>query len=93
MGRTGVHNVKSPKNSREEKKCNKRHGVPKARSHSAKPPNFEKELKKNSEPGMVVHFFNPNSPEAEADKSLSFRLTWATEQDPEKPSLHREGNH
>jgi len=38
---------------------------------------------------VVVHTFNPNTQEAEAGGSLSFRPAWSTEQVPEQPELHR----
>ena len=36
---------------------------------SGQDPTCEKELKKSSEPGVVVHAFNPSSSEAEAGRS------------------------
>jgi hypothetical protein len=43
-----------------------------------------------SEPGMVVHAFNPSTWEAEAGGFLSSRPAWSTEWAPGQPGLHRE---
>jgi hypothetical protein len=43
-----------------------------------------------SEPGMVVHTFNPSTWEAEAGEFLSSRPAWSTEWAPGQPGLHRQ---
>jgi len=50
---------------------------------------FKKNKNKN-EPGMVVHSFDPSTPEAEAGRFLRSRPTWSTEWVPGHPGLHRE---
>ena len=37
-------------------------------------------IKKSLEPGIVVHAFIPSTWEAEADRSVSLRPAWCTEQ-------------
>ena len=49
---------------------NKGSGDLRARSHPAKLPSCEKELKKALGPGLVVHTFNPSTQEAEAGGSF-----------------------
>ena len=49
-----------------------------------------KYLKKITEDGVVTHSFNPNTQEAEAGGSLSWRPAWSTEQVQGQPGLHRE---
>ena len=63
------------------------------RSHLAKFATGEKELRRNLEPGEVVHNFNPSTGKVEADGSLSLSTAWSTEQIPEQPSSGSEGNH
>ena len=62
-----------------------------ARSHPAKFPTCEKELKKSLEPGVVGHTFNPSAQKAEAGRSLSLRPVWSAEQASGQPSLGSEG--
>lgn len=42
---------------------------------------------------MVVYAFNPSTPEAGTDGSLSLRPTWYTEQVQGQPHLSSDGNH
>ena len=39
---------------------------------------------------VVAHSFSPSTQEAEAGRSLSSRLAWATEEVPGQPELHTE---
>ena len=63
------------------------------RSHQAKFPICEKELKKCLETGVVLHCFNPGTGKAEAGGALSLRPAWSAERVPEQPDLSSEGNH
>ena len=45
---------------------------------------------KITEPGMVVHAFNPSTWEAEAGEFLSLRPAWSIEWVPGQPGLYRE---
>jgi hypothetical protein len=47
-------------------------------------------IRKQAEPGVVAHTFNPSTWEAEASRSLSLRSTWSTECGLGQPGLHRE---
>ena len=50
-------------------------------------PVCEKELTKTLGPHVVGHTFNSSTEEATADRSLSLKLTWSTEQVSGKPTL------
>ena len=73
------------------KKWNKGSGNLKARSHPAKFPTCEKELKKSLDPGVVGHSFNSSTGKAEAGGFLSLRPAWSKEQVQGQPSLGSEG--
>jgi hypothetical protein len=47
-------------------------------------------LRKISEPGVVVHAFNPSTQEAEAGRFLSSRPAWSTKWVTGQPGLYRE---
>ena len=58
------------------KKWNKGSGDLRARSHPAKFPTCEKELKKNLEPSVVVHAFIPRTDKAEVSRYLKASLVY-----------------
>lgn len=58
-----------------EAKCNTGSGDLLARSHPAKFPICEKELKKSLRQSVVMHAFDPSIQNAEAGRSLSLRPT------------------
>lgn len=59
---------------KQTKKWNKGSGDLRARSHPAKFPTCEKELKKSLEPGVMVHTFNPSTGKVEVSGSLEASL-------------------
>ena len=74
-------------------KWNKGSGALRTRSHPAKLPTCERELKKSVGPNVVVYAFNPGTLEGEAGGSLSLRPVWSTSQVSRHQSLGHKGNH
>lgn len=72
---------------------NKGNGDLRERFYPAKLPSCEKKLKGRSEHNMVVHSFNPSTPEAEAGGPLSLRSAWSIQKVSGLPSKGNEGNH
>lgn len=80
----GTRECKGPKSfirgykqikEKSEAKCNTGRGDLLARSHPAKFPMCEKELKKSLRHNVVMHAFDPSTQNAEAGRSLSLRPT------------------
>ena len=60
------------------KEWDKGSGDLRTRSHPDKFPSCGKKLKKNLEPGMVGHTFNPSAGKVEVSRYLCLRPAWST---------------